>query len=247
MPCSYHSLRLPASRPLLASPLEAQVTKTHGKDASTCYRGVREPGVPGTTAARLPAPLNHKISPPRTCQRTSSPELQSSIKEFLFLSILSSFLDYQQDFSPVQARLTNSTTSAMANSSGVQQTPVGTLSPPDSSSSASQSPISPTHGVRIPLAVADVPDAGLANRSPEDPVKASELKDDSDGRSRESAVPAACLACVSETVLLLVLLVYFLFSFSSSSPTSLRGVRLIPQRHMQKPQFSRCIDSERVI
>lgn len=89
----------------------------------------------------------------------------------------------------------------MANSSGVQQTPVGTLSPPDSSSSASQSPISPTHGVRIPLAVADVPDAGLANRSPEDPVKASELKDDSDGRSRESAVPAACLACVSETVL----------------------------------------------
>ncbi|KAH0524486.1 hypothetical protein TsFJ059_006990 [Trichoderma semiorbis] len=86
----------------------------------------------------------------------------------------------------------------MANSSGVQQTPVGTLSPPDSSSSASQSPISPTHGVRIPLAVADVPDAGLANRSPEDPVKASELKDDSDGRSRESAVPAACLACRSK-------------------------------------------------
>ncbi|KAL6800679.1 N-terminal binuclear Zn cluster-containing/DNA binding domain-containing protein [Trichoderma sp. SZMC 28013] len=86
----------------------------------------------------------------------------------------------------------------MANSSGVQQTPVGTLSPPDSSSSASQSPISPTHGVRIPLAVADVPDAGLANRSPADPVKASDLKDDSDGRSRESAVPAACLACRSK-------------------------------------------------
>ncbi|KAL7906349.1 N-terminal binuclear Zn cluster-containing/DNA binding domain-containing protein [Trichoderma velutinum] len=86
----------------------------------------------------------------------------------------------------------------MANSSGVQQTPVGTLSPPDSSSSASQSPISPTHGVRIPLSVADVPDAGLATRSPEDPVKASDLKDDSDGRSRESAVPAACLACRSK-------------------------------------------------
>ncbi|KAL7947408.1 N-terminal binuclear Zn cluster-containing/DNA binding domain-containing protein [Trichoderma barbatum] len=83
----------------------------------------------------------------------------------------------------------------MANVSGVQQPPVGTLSPPDSSSSASQSPISPTHGVRIPLTVADLPDAGLANRSPEDPVKASDLKDDSDGRSRESAVPAACLAC----------------------------------------------------
>jgi hypothetical protein len=84
----------------------------------------------------------------------------------------------------------------MANGPGVQQPPVGTLSPPDSSSSASQSPISPTHGVRIHHAVADVPDTGLA-RNPDDPVKASDIKEDSDGPSRESAVSAACLACVS--------------------------------------------------
>ncbi|PTB62541.1 N-terminal binuclear Zn cluster-containing/DNA binding domain-containing protein [Trichoderma citrinoviride] len=89
----------------------------------------------------------------------------------------------------------------MAHGSGVPQPPAGTLSPPDSSSSASQSPISPTHGGRIPLAVADQPAAGLPNtsRSPEDPAnKPADVKDDSDGRSRESAVPAACLACRSK-------------------------------------------------
>lgn len=116
----------------------------------------------------------------------------------------------------------------MANGSGVQQPPAGTLSPPDSSSSASQSPISSTHGARIALSVTDVPDTGLTNRSPEDPVKASDLKDDSDGRSRESAVPAACLACVSGWCLFFVLL---------SSPTSLGESRFIPQRQLQNPIF----------
>lgn len=145
------------------------------------------------------------------------------------------FLDYQQD-SHHPGPSDNSTTSAMANSSGVQQTPVGTLSPPDSSSSASQSPISPTHGVRIPLAVADVPDAGLANRSPADPVKASDLKDDSDGRSRESAVPAACLACVSETVPFWVFFISF-FPFRHS-PTSLGEFGFIPQgQYADNPNF----------
>ncbi|KAM0454059.1 hypothetical protein ACHAPV_005763 [Trichoderma viride] len=85
----------------------------------------------------------------------------------------------------------------MASGPGVQQPPAGTLSPPDSSSSASQSPISPTHGVRMAQAVADVPDTGLASK-PEDPVNASEIKEDGDGPSRESAVSAACLACRSK-------------------------------------------------
>lgn len=58
-------------------------------------------------------------------------------------------------------------------------------------------------------AVADVPDTGLASK-PEDPVNASEIKEDGDGPSRESAVSAACLACVSGRS-----------SFIYSSPTSL--------------------------
>jgi hypothetical protein len=58
-------------------------------------------------------------------------------------------------------------------------------------------------------AVADVPDTGLASK-PEDPANASEIKEDGDGPSRESAVSAACLACVSGRS-----------SFIYSSPTSL--------------------------
>lgn len=58
-------------------------------------------------------------------------------------------------------------------------------------------------------AVADVPETGLASK-PEDPTTASDIKEDSDGPSRESAVSAACLACVSGRS-----------SFIYSSPTSL--------------------------
>lgn len=136
--------------------------------------------------------------------------------------------------SPILPAVSSYSTAMMAQGSGVPQPPAGTLSPPDSSSSASQSPISPTNGGRIPQAVADVPAAGLSttSRSPEDPASRPAdgmVKDDSDGRSRESAVPAACLACVSFIVQLFALRLFP----SPTSPTSL-GARLVNATRQQQ-------------
>ncbi|KAK5988980.1 C6 finger domain transcription factor iacK [Cladobotryum mycophilum] len=94
----------------------------------------------------------------------------------------------------------------MSTGSGVQHQPLeGSLSPLSNHPSASQSPISLARGVVRTVDVAEVSANGNNNgngsslspnsRDAEDPAKAAEQLDN---RPRESAVPAACLACRSK-------------------------------------------------